>query len=339
MKPLTQASPHAPVDGLTLADVGDVQRGPVDRGALGEPEADRHRGEQPGDRGDLAAAAVLASRAAATAASTGSTPTSSTSISAARRPQRPLRRVASESRRPSTTTTSAPTKLPIEKQACSRLITGRRRACSTLTPSAFMRHVHRAVAETEDRRSEHEHGVARARAPITTPATDHHAAADHARQPGTEAVRERAAQVHRQHGEEAGGDEDADDLAGAEVEQRAQPGQRAAEGADDQPVAEEEDGDGEEVAGGAAGDRRLGDVVRRLLHRVVVHGAPTWCACGPLAVEGAEVADLVARGIGAVVTVRADPLGLRPGGEEPQQPGAQPHRAAEEPRSRRPGTG
>ena len=26
----------------------------------------------------------------------------------------------------------------MEKQACSRLITGRRRACSTLTPSAFI---------------------------------------------------------------------------------------------------------------------------------------------------------------------------------------------------------
>src|SRR6478752_4203110 len=48
-------------------------------------------------------------------------------------------------------------------------------------------------------------------------------------------------------------------------------------------------------------------------------------------VEGAEVTDLVARGIGPVVTVRADPLGLRPGREEPEQPGAQPHRTPEEP--------
>src|SRR6476659_9127407 len=47
--------------------------------------------------------------------------------------------------------------------------------------------------------------------------------------------------------------------------------------------------------------------------------------------EGAEVADLVARRISAVVTVRADPLGLRPSGEEAEQPGTQPHGAAEEP--------
>ena len=41
--------------------------------------------------------------------------------------------------------------------------------------------------------------------------------------------------------------------------------------------------------------------------------------------------DLVARGVGAVVAVRAHPLRLRPGREQPQQPGAQPHGAAEEP--------
>src|SRR4051794_17666982 len=48
-------------------------------------------------------------------------------------------------------------------------------------------------------------------------------------------------------------------------------------------------------------------------------------------VEGAEIADLVARGVGAVVTVRADPLRLRTGGEEPQQTGPQPHGSPEEP--------
>ena len=48
------------------------------------------------------------------------------------------RGVTSSRRAPNTTTTRAPSRLPIEKNACSRLITGRRRACSTLTPRVFI---------------------------------------------------------------------------------------------------------------------------------------------------------------------------------------------------------
>ena len=137
MNPLTQASPHAPVDGLTSPTSVTCSEDQSTAGALGEPEADRHRGEQPGDLGDLAASCRPREPRLGDCGVIGETPTSSTSISADA-VQSDHFVTSSASRRPSTTTMSAPTKLPMEKQACSRLITGRRRACSTATPSVFM---------------------------------------------------------------------------------------------------------------------------------------------------------------------------------------------------------
>ena len=172
------------------------------------------------------------------------------------------RGATSATSQPSATTSSAPTKLPIEKHACSRLITGRRRACSTLTPRAFIATSIAPLPSPKTAaptirtgvvgREPHHHGAGR-----------HHRAADQRREAGAVPVGERAAEVHREDGDDGRGHEHADDVAGAQGQVGPQPGQRPAEDADGKTVGEEQARDSGEVAVGALSDRG----VRRPRHR------------------------------------------------------------------------